>query len=377
MKRWTAIVVLLAVAAGCQKNIPIRPDVADLHRQFTVIDLHVDSPMVARFVGYDYGERHRGPGWFFPWMLHTDLPRLEEAGVNGLLFGIVVNPKSGDPAASVDRQVAWIRREIIGRYPDRITIPQDIAGWRQAMSEGKIAAWMSLEGAHELGGSLDHLERWYRLGVRSVTLAHFTNNEFAATSADSSPDRPGLSTLGRRLVCEANRLGIVLDIAHTHPTSFREVLERSVAPVIVSHTGAADQLDVFRNLSEAQIRAVAARGGVIGAIFAGFWINQKRWASMDDLADLIDIIYQQGGPDAVAIGSDFDGFIWTPRGLRDAAALPALTQKLLERGYSQEDLRKLWGENALRVFDRVEAVARQLQKEGATCSSDGELVRGH
>lgn len=362
-----ALVVSMLVA--CTRPIPVRPEIRALHDQMYIFDLHVDSPMVARVMGYDFGVTHPAPRGFMPWRLHADLPRLEAGGVDGLLFGLVVSPANDDPIASVERQLDYIHNEILARYPERITLATSAADFERAAAAGKIAVWMSLEGAHELGGRLDVLERWHRRGVRSLTLAHFSSNEFAASSADRSPERPGLSADGRRLICEANRLGWLIDLAHTHPVSFFEALRLTQAPVIVSHTGVRRKEDVFRNLSDEQIRAVGRNGGVIGVIFAGFWLDSSTWASIDTLIDHMDVVRDLAGIDALAIGSDFDGFIWTPRGLRDAADLPVLTQALIDRGYDRESLEKLWGKNVLRVLAEVEAVALRLQAQGATCGA--------
>lgn len=324
--------------------------------------------MVVKFMGYDFGERHRAPPWFFPWMLHTDLPRMQEGGLNGMFFGIVVNPRSKNPTASVERQIHFITTQIAERYPDKIVRAETLNDFVQAQRDGKLAFWLSLEGAHELGGNLDKLEDWYKRGVRSITLAHFTNNEFAASSADAAADPAGLTDLGRRLICECNRLGIVIDIAHTHPVSFYQTLQLSKAPVIVSHTGVARIEKVFRNLTDEQIRAVAKNRGVIGLMFAGFWLNSKRWANMDDLLAHMNVVREVGGDDVLAIGSDFDGFIWTPRGMADVADLPVLTQTLLDAGYSEATLRKLWGENVIRVLRDVEMIGQQMRAAGVTCN---------
>lgn len=365
--RYLALAALTAI--GCQKTVPVKPEAKAIHDGMYVFDLHVDSPMVVKFMDYDFGERHSAPGWFYPWKLHTDLPRMQEGGLNGMLFGIVVNPRSKDPTASVERQIKFINEEIAGRYPDKIVVAESVDDFLHAHREGKIAYWLALEGAHELGNSLDleKLVDWYGRGVRSIGLAHFTSNEFAASSADKGAERPGLTPLGRRLICEANRMGIVIDLAHTHPVSFFETLELTQAPVIVSHTGVASQNEVFRNLSDDQIRAVAKNRGAIGVMLAGFWLNPNRWASIDDLLDHIDVVRDVGGIDALAFGSDFDGFIWTPRGIKDVADLPVITQAMLKRGYSEEDLRKFWGENVIRVFRDVEMIGRTLRESGATC----------
>ncbi len=360
------VAALLATAAGCQKSVSVRPEILELHNRFLVVDLHVDSPMVARVMGYDLGDRHRSPRWFVPWKLHADLPRLLEGGVSVVVFGIVVNPLVADPVASVERQIAFIRDSIVAANPNLIAIATDTDDIRRIVNSGRIAAWMSLEGAHELGGRLENLEIWRAQGVRSITLAHFSDNEFAYSSASGSGGG-GLTPAGRQLVCEANRLGIVLDLAHTHQESFYEALASTRAPVIVSHTGVAPIQPTFRNLTTRQIAAVADNGGVIGIMLAGYWLDQGRWASVNTLVDHIDVVRDVGGNGTLAIGSDFDGLIWTPRGIRGAEDLPVISQALLDRGYTPDQLTGFWGENAMRVFRDVENVSRQMQESGEDC----------
>jgi len=371
LRRLLGVTLVVALAAACQRSEPVTAEMQALHDRLYLFDLHIDTPMVVRNVGYDFGHRHRPPAWFAPWRLQADLPRMEAGGLNAAFFGIVVNPWYDDPVGSVDSQLAYYHAHLIDKYADRIVVARSWEDYDEARKQGKIAVSFALEGAHELGGDLAPLGRWMQLGVRSITLAHFTSNAFAGSSAD--PDGGGLTPRGRRLICEMNRHGLVIDLAHAHPETFSEVLALTRAPVIVSHTGVAPVEPTFRNLTAAQIRAVADNGGVIGVMFAGFWLDSSRWPTVEAIVDHADVVRRLAGSEHLAIGSDFDGFIYTPRGLRDVADLPVLTQAFVRRGYTPDELRNVWGANMLRVLREVEATGRELRRQGLDCRVEAPL----
>ncbi len=367
-----AVLVTLLPLAACRRA-PASPEIRAFHQEAFVFDLHIDTPMVTRAFRYDFGKRHRAPLGFMPWMLHVDLPRAAEGGLDAALFGIVVSPFESDPVAAVDRQLDYIEQEILARYPGRIRVAHEIADFGRAASEGALAIRFALEGAHELGPHLDveQLDRWHARGVRSLGMAHFHSNAFAASSADKAPENAGLGPEGPRLICELNLRGWAIDVAHTHPVALDQVLKVTQAPVIVSHTGIASRRATFRNLDERQIRALAENGAVIGVIYAGLWLREERWANLDDVAEHIEAVRDFAGIDHVALGSDFDGFIWTPLGMRDVTDLPGLTQHLADRGWSAPDLRKLLGGNVMRVLHEIENRGAELRAKGTDCRRVG------
>lgn len=364
------VVFAILPLAGCLRA-PVSPEIRAMHQKAFVFDLHVDTPMVTRAFRYDFGKRHAAPVGFMPWMLHVDLPRAAEGGLDAALIGIVVSPFEKDPTAAVERQLDYVETEILAKYPDKIRVAHELADFGRAASEGALAIRFALEGAHELGPELDtaRLDRWHARGVRAVGMAHFHSNAFAASSADERPERPGLGPEGPRLICELNKRGWAIDVAHTHPVALAETLRHTRAPVIVSHTGIAAKRASFRNLTNEQIRALANNGAVIGVMFAGIWLRDDRWANLDDVAEHIEAVRDLVGIDHVALGSDYDGFIWTPLGMRDVSDLPALTQRLADRGWSAEDLRKLLGGNVMRVLSEIEAKGAELRAAGTDCGA--------
>ncbi len=321
-----------------------------LHEASLVVDLHTDSLIAARGLGRDLSRRHRPPRGVRPWMLHADIPRLREGGVDAVFLGIVTHPW---PRHAWERALARIRycRYVVEKNSADLALavsPDDIDEARRA---GKIAVLIGVEGMHMLGGRLERIGELHALGARYITMAHFTSNRFAVSSADTRKKGVRLSELGCMAVEEMNRLGIMIDLAHTHTRLISEVCRRSEAPVMVSHGAVQALRPAFRNLSDDDVTAVASTGGVIGLIFATHWLVEKgEGATLDTVVDHADHVRRLVGVDHLALGSDWDGLIATPLGMRDAADLPELTRAFLRRGYSDDDVEKILGQNFMRAF---------------------------
>ncbi len=224
----------------------------------------------------------------------------------------------------------------------------------KAKKEDKVAGVIGLEGAESVEGDLSLLRMFYRLGVRLLTVAWSRRNR-AADGVYETRTGGGLTNFGLQLVKECNRLGIMVDVSHLSPAGVRDVLEVSSAPVIASHSNAHALCPHPRNLTDEQLVAVARKGGVIGVTFVPAFISEERQeASLEKLLDHIDHIVHIAGIDHVGLGSDFDGFPPPPpTGLEDVTCLPAITAGLVERGYSEDNVRKVLGGNLLRVFRQV------------------------
>lgn len=324
-----------------------------LHESSLVVDMHTDSLMAAKVMRRDLYRTHRPPRGWQPWLLHADVPRLREGGVDVVCCGIVTHPF---PAGARKRARANIEygRSVVMKGSGELTLagsPEDI---RRAGREGGMAALFGIEGMHMLSGGLDAIEEFYGLGARYITLAHFTSNAFAVSSAD--PFRGTARPKGR--LAEAldlmTSLGMMVDLAHVHTDIIEWACKRSEVPVIVSHGACAALRPTFRNLSDADIRNVAATGGVVGVIYSTGWLTPRgRGAGVSDVVDHADHIRRLVGARHVALGSDWDGLISTPPDLPDAAALPALTQGFLDRGFGPDEVRGVLGGNFMRVFTEV------------------------
>jgi membrane dipeptidase len=229
---------------------------------------------------------------------------------------------------------------------------------------GRKAPLMGLEGGHALQASEAVLERLADAGIRYVTLTHSNTNGWADSSSDE-PRWGGLNATGRDLVRAMNRLGVLVDLSHVSDSTFYDALAVTESPVILSHSSTRALNPHPRNITDDMLRALADNGGVIMINFFSRYIAQDgtNSATLGDILDHIDHAVETAGVDHVGLGSDFDGVPFLPRGMEDATRLPHITHGLLQRGYSEEDVRKILGGNTLRVFAEAERVADRLRGE--------------
>lgn len=333
-------------------RLPVRvsEEARALQERSLVVDLHTDSLLASRILGLDLAEKHRAPRGLSPWMLHADIPRLREGGVDAVFLGIVTHPW---PRKAFERALAYISHahRLVEENPEDLLFAAGPEQVEQARSTNRMAVLIGVEGMHILGGRIERIEVLYRLGARYITLAHFTTNVFAASSADIFRRGAVLSEKGIMAVEIMNELGMMIDLSHTHTDVIREVCWLTRKPVIVSHGATRAVRPVFRNLTDEDIYNVAGTGGVIGLIYASNWLSTGfSTPHLSVVVDHADHIKKLVGADHIALGSDWDGGIKTPDGMADASDLPALTQLFLDRGYSQEEIEKILGLNFMRVF---------------------------
>ncbi len=325
-------------------------DALALNDAAPAIDLHADTPLLFPF-GYDIASRH-DPPLGRPWPFgHVDLPRMREGGLWGQFFGVVTFPYlQRDLPGAARRRIEALKRRADGSA-GALRLCLTGGDVRAARAASARAALLGIEGAHSLGGRLDHLETFARLGVRYLGFLHFTRNEAGYPAKGyGRDDSKGLTRFGAALVEEANRLGVIVDLTHLNRRGFMEAAARTRAPAIVSHTGVTGVNPHWRNIDDEQIRAVARTGGVAGVIFSQGFLGG---GSLEAVVRHLDHLRQVGGEDLPALGSDFDGAVLPPRGLEDVSRLPALTAALKRAGWRDEALLKLLGRNALRVLDAV------------------------
>ena len=368
-----------------------------LHYDAVVMDGHVDTPSLMLDEGYRLGERHAPQ----PGRAHVDLPRMVEGGLDAPFFSIFVSRHYGEGPEATARALAMIaevERQVAAL--DGVEIARSAADVLRITLEGKKAVLLGLEGGHALQASEDVLRRLYDAGIRYVTLTHTNTNGWADSSQDA-PRHDGLSERGVALVHAMNRLGVLVDVSHASDATFADALAASRAPVIASHSSARALVPNPRNLTDDQLRALAANGGVAlvnffadvvnGALDAEVMAAVERrlarehggdgamlWeairteaaarglrrATLDDVLDHLDHVARVAGVDHVGLGSDFDGVTALPEGLGDVTRLPWLTYGLLRRGYSEDDVRKVLGGNLLRVMAEAEAIAAEERGNG-------------
>jgi len=316
--------------------------ISRLHRAAPVVDAHCDalSLLVERLaLG---GEEAAG---------QVTPERLKQGGVNLQCFAVFVAPRHrGSYLRRVLEQIDTFYR-FLSLYAGELMPVCDQASLEGALVAGKIGAVLCVEGGHVLEGSLSVLRVLRRLGVSCLTLTWNGRNELADGVLESETGG-GLTSFGREVVQEMERLGMVVDVAHLAAAGFWDVLSLTRMPVIASHANARALCNHPRNLADEQVRALAARGGVIGVSFVPEFVDPEK-PTLERVVDHIEHLAAVGGVACVGLGSDFDGTPQTVAGLEDPSCLPAITEALVRRGWREEDIRKVLGENFLRVFRDV------------------------
>ena len=325
----------------------------ELHREALVVDTHCDAlqclypgradPLTPHRVELGLGKRAS--------VGHVDIPRLIEGGVDCQVFAIgaarVIFPPRAVKAALQMIDIFYRECEKNSEAITPVFSHEDIL---KAHAEGKIAALLAVEGGEVIGGDTGILRMLYKLGVRIFSLVYHRSE--LADGASQNRTKGGLTTLGLQVAEELQRLGIVVDVSHLNDAGFWGLMEVVKKPVIASHSSCRALCDHPRNLTDEQIEAMAERGGVVGVAFAPGFIHPVK-ATVERVVDHIDHIVEFVGVDHVGLGSDFDGISTTPEGLEDVTRMPNVTKVLVERGYSEGDVKKILGENHLRVFRQV------------------------
>ncbi|MER6998644.1 dipeptidase [Streptomyces sp. NPDC000410] len=332
--------------------------------------------------------------------LHTDIPRLRTGGVGAQFWSVYVrSDMAGDEAVSATLEQIDCVGQLLARYPGDLARALSADDMERARGEGRIASLMGAEGGHSINNSLATLRALHALGVRYMTLTH-NDNVAWADSATDEPGVGGLSPFGHEVVREMNRVGMLVDLSHVAPTTMRDALDTSVAPVIFSHSSARAVCDHPRNVPDDVLERLAANGGVAMATFVPKFIlpaavawtaaadenmrahglhpldtteagmkvqrayeeaNPRPVATASTVADHLDHMRDAAGMDHIGIGGDFDGTAFTPAGLEDVAGYPNLIAELLRRGWSRTDLAKLTWQNAVRALRDAESVSASLR----------------
>ena len=371
---WRMRTVLFALALG------------GLHAQTTIgIDSHIDTAQRVLIDRADISQRSP--------VGHVDIPRLREGGVNTPFFALWV-PTYYKGAEAIRRTLDLrdAMQRLFDLHPEQIALALTAADVERITRSGRIAAILTVEGGHQIDNDLAVLRMYHRLGIRSMTLTHFRNTDWADSSTDT-PAHNGLAPFGKEVVREMNRLGMIVDVSHVADKTFFDVLAASNKPVIASHSSCRALSDVPRNMTDDMIRALAKNGGVMGINFGEGFLNPKdagqlmasieksatepsltgkalddyaaeefhkeqraakpAIATLDDAVAHIDYAVKLAGVDHVGIGSDFDGISSPPKGLEDISKVAALKAAIRKKGYSEEDVKKIFGGNLLRVLREV------------------------
>ena len=395
----------LCFSAGCLLAVAVRSSeisarAKKLHFSAIVVDTHDDTTQRFLDGNFDIGVRHNDGS--------IDVPRMREGSLDAIFFSIWIPSKiTGQEAVNrALAQCAAVREQALA-HPQDLALATTADEVRAAHKQRKIAALMGVEGGHMINSDLEVLRKFASLGVRYMTLTHSGNDEWADSSTDAAAHN-GLTDFGKDVVREMNRLGVIVDISHVSDKTFYDALKVSKAPMIASHSSCRALCDAPRNMTDQMIKDLAAKRGVIQINYhVGFLSQEFRTAEKaspeinkaigeevqrrcgDDEAcqllegdrltreyvergqlprvdwtkiiEHIDHAVKVAGVDHVGLGSDFDGANM-PYGMEDASKLPKITDALLKRGYSEDDVKKILGENTLRVMNEVERVRRELSK---------------
>jgi membrane dipeptidase len=387
LPRLAAVVCLLT--AGCPSRTATAVSDLELHRRAIVIDTHSDCTQRIAYDGVDFARAQPD--------MHVDLPKMRAGGLDAEFFSIFVGPWRVGPEgyyAEALKQFDAVHA-MIRAHPDTIAWAKTAADVRANAARGRISALFGVEGGHALlpGGEqemIEHLRTFYARGARYLTLTWSIASPLGGSSGDDS-DGQGLTDVGRRIVDEMERLGMMVDVSHVSDPLFWDVIRYVKKPVLASHSSARQLANVPRNMSDPMLRAVAHNGGAVCVNFGPAFLDQDFsageqaiWARARTLAlppremyatvreqvsrlppvplarlvDHIDHIVEVAGIDHVCLGSDFDGIPATPAGLEDASKLPALTAELRRRGHAPADVEKILGGNVLRVLAANEAAGQ-------------------
>jgi membrane dipeptidase len=403
MVRYLLATVLLAAAPFHVHGVePVSGAAAKLHEQSIVLDTHLDTPSNLPRPGWSILDDHRHEGEF----AQVDLPRMKAGGLDGGFWVIYTaqGPRDEDGRhAARDHGLSRLTaiREMLAAHPDHFALALTADDARRIEREGRRIVFLSMENASPLAADPSLLTFYHSLGLRMLGITHTRNNEFGDSSTDpAGTEWGGLSSAGKLLVQEANRLGIVIDASHASDTVFDQLLELSQAPIVLSHTSADAIHDHPRNIDDERLRKLAAKGGVIHVNALGAYLvptpkipareaanaalrkkfsphsalsaaQVQAWlaaqaeidrrypiprANLDDYMRHVLHILQVVGPRHVGLGADWDGGGGV-EGLDDVSALPLITRRLMDAGYSEQDVRNVLGENLLRLLDTVQARA--------------------
>ncbi|MFH1637004.1 MAG: dipeptidase [Candidatus Woesearchaeota archaeon] len=320
-----------------------------LHHSSFVADLHADTLLWDHLFGYDMLKRHDSKLPYSPLFNHIDAPRMLDGGVSLQAFAICTNYWLGKKKSAQKKAIRL--DEIVKNSP---VLEWALSGTKaeEVHKSGVMGVFLAMEGIHPLEGKIENLEWFHKKGLRYASLTHFNNTEAAYASTLPWNKNKKITRFGKYLIGAMNDLKIMVDLAHINYQGFFDAINHSRDPVIVSHS-VVGKGNHPRALNYKQIHAIAENNGVIGIMFSPLFLNNSLYGTVEDIVDHIDYVKKLAGIDYVALGSDFDGFIHLPKGLKDISDLPVLTQVMMDRNYTEEEIQKVLGLNFLRVYKEV------------------------
>jgi membrane dipeptidase len=388
-------------STGTRDPIVVTDQAIRIHKTAPVFDGHNDLPWALRKSGGVVGKidlRKNQPD------LHTDIPRLRKGGVGAQFWSVYVpvSTASQNNALTATLEQIAVVRELTKQYRDVFELALTAKDVKRINKQGRIASLIGVEGGHSIENSINVLRQLYREGARYMTLTHSMSLDWADSCSDN-PISGGLSAYGEEIVREMNRLGMIVDLSHVSPACMRKALAITQAPVIFSHSSARAVADHPRNVPDDVLLLTKQNRGVVMINFFSDYVHPtdaarslersehreklkelypddeekaksalRQWelknprskqCTVHDLLDHIDHVVKVAGIDHVGLGSDYDGVSALPMQLEDVSTYPVITQGLLDRGYTEADIRKVLGGNVMRVFEQVERVSSRLSQQ--------------
>ncbi|MFC1670717.1 dipeptidase [Spirochaetota bacterium] len=409
---YSFIIVFFSHALSCTNSyskektasLSINKRADKIHKSVFKIDTHVDTPISLQNPNFNMGRRHR----FNLYRGKVDFPRIREGGINAIFFAVFIRQeyltkKWYKKKNRETLKIISIIHRTLRKNKKWAKLALSTGDIKKINRSGKIAVLIGIENGYAIGRDLSLVKKYYKLGVRYITLCHTTNNDICDSSTDhNGPSHRGLSEFGKKVVREMNRTGMIIDVSHISDLAFHDVMKITGAPVIASHSNAREICETPRNLSDSMLEKLSANGGIINISLVKDYvkvfpentkrdkllkalrkkynnfsklsnrmrgrafveqgrINRKFLKKLPTVADVVDHIehvVKVAGIGHVGIGSDFDGGARV-EGCLDISQMGSITRELVKRGYNKEEIGKIWGGNFMRVFEKVELVARE------------------
>ncbi|CAG5067393.1 hypothetical protein DYBT9623_00113 [Dyadobacter sp. CECT 9623] len=402
MRKFLLLATFPVLTFAQAQQVTLSPKAAKIHANALTIDTHADVPINMMKEGFDISKEYD----YDKDGSQIDFPRMIRGGMDGMFFAVYLGQGKRTEEANAEAKKKALAifdkiHEAARLHPDIAAIATTSKDAYRLQKEGKRAMFIGMENGWPIGKDIANLKMFYDLGLRYITLSHSLNNDICDSSTDGDgPEHNGLSKFGEDVVKEMNRLGMMVDVSHVSDSTFYDVIRLTKAPVIASHSSCRALCDVPRNMTDDMIRALAKNGGVIQINFVPNFVKKpsephemslkalRLKIRQTDLSDAdkkalrdemkaVDEKYKADKPtvqdavnhiehvikltsaDHVGIGMDLDGG-GEVIGVRDVSQIGAITEELVKRGYSAEDIEKIWGGNIMRVLDQAERAAGKL-----------------
>lgn len=384
----------LIMLSGCSEQ--------SIHEKVLTVDTHVDTPYMLIRADWNISESHT------PDINRVDFPRMKQGGLDAIFFAVFIGQGPRTPKGNQDARKQALKlfdhiHQAVKNHPEQAALALSPADAYKIEKKGKRAVFIGIENGYPIGRDISQIQRFYDLGTRYITLCHSDNNDICDSSTDE-PEHQGLSDFGKQVVQEMNRLGIMIDVSHISDQSFYDVINCSKAPVLASHSCARAICKSPRNFSDDMLKRLADNGGVIQVCMVPDFVKEMKsdpqrdealrklrakydffselseeerkkarseWKAFNekyppslptiaDFVDHIDHIVEVAGVDYVGIGSDFDGG-GQLKDCQDVSDYENITQELINRQYTEKEIKKIWGGNLMRVFQEVISVAENMK----------------